>query len=176
MVSPAQHLYRFDGFCLNATTRVLLRDGDPVPLTPKAFETLLILVSKRGRVVRKEELLNSVWPDTFVEEATLAQNVFTLRKALGEDESCKYIETVPKRGYRFVAAVNERAAVPRNEASALPGRVPSRRAAVLAATIALVTVAAAYWMFNGRDKPAEPVISQRGVGCSHVENAPLVRR
>ena len=77
-----------------------------IPLTPKAFQTLLVLVENRDRVVEKEELLQKIWPNTFVEEATLAQNIFTLRKQLQDDgREAAYIETVPKRGYRFVAAV-----------------------------------------------------------------------
>jgi len=99
-------LYEFGPFRLDAGERRLLQNGRPIPLTPKAFQTLLVLVQNQGRVVDKEELLRKVWPDTFVEEATLAQNVFTLRKQLGDDRSeAVYIETVPKRGYRFVAAV-----------------------------------------------------------------------
>lgn len=107
---PAKHFYEFGDFCLDLNRRLLLRrDGDPVPLTPKAFETLLILVRRSGRIVEKKELLREVWPDTFVEEATLAQNVFTLRKALGQQGHTdhQYIETVPKYGYRFVADVRE---------------------------------------------------------------------
>lgn len=106
---PAGHFYEFGDFCLDINRRVLLRrDGDPVPLTPKAFETLLILVRKSGRIVEKKELLEAIWPDTFVEEATLAQNVFTLRKALGHGRpDHQYIQTVPKYGYRFVADVRE---------------------------------------------------------------------
>jgi len=82
-------------------------EGDrKVPLTPKALQTLLILLQNQGRLVEKEELLQKVWPDTFVEESTLAQNVSTLRKQLKDDRSdATYIETVPKRGYRFVAPV-----------------------------------------------------------------------
>ncbi len=77
-------------------------------LTPKAFETLLVLVQKSGRLVNKEELIKAVWADTFVEEANLARNIWTLRKALGDDDTNhRYIETVPKRGYRFVAPVIE---------------------------------------------------------------------
>jgi Tol biopolymer transport system component/DNA-binding winged helix-turn-helix (wHTH) protein len=105
---PSEHFYKFGDFCLDLNRRLLLRDGDPVPLTPKAFDTLLILVSRSGRVVAKGELLKEVWPDTFVEEATLAQNVFTLRKALGQNgPGQRYIQTVPKHGYRFVADVSE---------------------------------------------------------------------
>lgn len=101
-----QRLYEFGPFQLDPTERRLLQDGKPVPLTPKAFQTLLVLVQNQSRVVEKEDLLKKVWPDTYVEEATLAQNVFTLRKQLGNDRSeAVYIETVPKRGYRFVAPV-----------------------------------------------------------------------
>ncbi len=86
---------------------MLRRDGKPVPLTPKAFELLAALVEKPGRLLSKEELLQKVWPDTFVEESNLAYNVFALRKALGDAaENGQYIETVPKRGYRFTAAVS----------------------------------------------------------------------
>lgn len=109
MADETNLVYEFGSFCLNPVRRVLLRAGDPVPLTPKAFETLLALVRRSGRVVVKEELLEEVWPDTFVEEATLAQNVFTLRKALGHGQSGQqYIETIPKYGYRFVAEVTVR--------------------------------------------------------------------
>src|SRR6185503_11587716 len=80
------------------------RDGVTVRLTPKAFETLLVLIQHGVQVVDKEELLKEVWPDTFVEEGSLSRNIHELRKALGDDSSqpC-YIETIPKRGYRFLA-------------------------------------------------------------------------
>ncbi len=86
---------------------ILLRDGNHVPLTPKAFATLLALVEAGGHVVDKEELIRKVWPDTFVEEVNLAKNISYLRKILGEEESERFIETIPKRGYRFVMAVKE---------------------------------------------------------------------
>lgn len=103
-----QCLYDFGPFRLDPVERRLLQDGRQVPLTPKAFQTLLVLVQNQGRVIEKEELLRRVWPDTFVEEATLAQNIFTLRKQLGDDRSeGAFIETVPKLGYRFVAPVRQ---------------------------------------------------------------------
>lgn len=109
MHSPARHLYEFDCYALDASERVLLREGRPVRLTPKEFETLLALVRGAGRVLSKEELLKEIWPDTFVGEATLAQNVFTLRKALGEPSGGgAFVETVPRRGYRFAVEVAER--------------------------------------------------------------------
>jgi len=106
---PNNQLYEFGPFCLDASERVLLRDGRVVPLPPKAFSTLLTLVLNRGRLVEKDTLMERVWPDEFVEESNLAQHIFTLRKALGETVgNTKYIETVPRRGYRFVAPVSER--------------------------------------------------------------------
>ena len=82
-------------------------DGEPVPLTPKAVDVLVALVERPGRLVSREELLQEVWRDTFVEEANLSYNIFTLRKALGDTaDSPTYIETIPKRGYRFKAPVS----------------------------------------------------------------------
>jgi Tol biopolymer transport system component/DNA-binding winged helix-turn-helix (wHTH) protein len=108
MGGSASNFYEFGPYTLDARERVLLREGEIVRLTPKEFETLLSLVRGGGRVMSKEELLKEIWHDTFVGEATLAQNVFTLRKALGEAEGGKsYIETVPRRGYRFAARVRE---------------------------------------------------------------------
>jgi DNA-binding winged helix-turn-helix (wHTH) protein/TolB-like protein/Tfp pilus assembly protein PilF len=106
MPQHTQHLYEFGPFRLDPAQQLLTEGKQKVPLTPKAFQTLLVLVENHGRVLGKDELLTKVWPDVFVEEATLAQNVFTLRKQLGDDrETALYIETVPKRGYRFVANV-----------------------------------------------------------------------
>jgi Tol biopolymer transport system component/DNA-binding winged helix-turn-helix (wHTH) protein len=103
-----KHLYRFGPFCLDAAERLLLRDGRSVALPPKIFETLLVLVENHGRILEKEELIRILWPDSFVEESSLSQNIFQLRKALGESSSGQqYIETIPRRGYRFVADVIE---------------------------------------------------------------------
>jgi TolB-like protein/Flp pilus assembly protein TadD len=100
-------VYTFGPFCLDAEERVLLRNGGHVSLAPKAFATLLLLVEKSGHVVEKCELMQAVWPDTFVEESNLAQNIFRLRKMLREGGGRDYIETVPRRGYRFVGDVRE---------------------------------------------------------------------
>jgi len=100
--------YAFDPFLVDAVKCVLLRDGKLVPLTPKAFEILLVLVRHPGRVLKKEELFQLVWPDAFVEENNLPRNVSALRKALGEEPTeHKYVMTVPGQGYRFVASVRE---------------------------------------------------------------------
>src|SRR6201991_3913970 len=122
----ARRFYAFDGFRLDAGERVLLGERGVVPLTPKAFDTLLVLVENSGHVIGKEELMRRVWPDSFVEENNLAQNISMLRKALGEDGGGqKYIETVPKRGYRFAAPVKEAEEV-RDESPAEPDSASTR--------------------------------------------------
>src|SRR5215831_12446823 len=108
MSLQSQVFYEFGPFRLNPDQQLLAEGTKRVPLTPKAFQILLALVESQGQILSKEELFQKVWPDTFVEEATLAQNVFTLRKVLkGDRGTSHYIETVPKRGYRFVARVTE---------------------------------------------------------------------
>lgn len=102
------HFYEFGPFRLDVAERLLLRDGEVVSLTPKDLDLLLALVAQHGRLLGKDELLKAVWPDTFVEEGNLSWHVSHLRKALGEGENGEhYIETVPKRGYRFVADLKE---------------------------------------------------------------------
>ncbi len=97
--------YQFGDFRLDARAGVLLRSGKPVPLRPKAVETLRVLVENDGRMVPKEELLEQVWLGSFVEESGLARNICDLRKALREGNGKVFIETIPKRGYRFAATV-----------------------------------------------------------------------
>ena len=100
--------YEFGPFQIDKVNHVLLRDGETLPLKPKAFDTLLLLIENRGRVLDKDEMLSRLWPDTVVEESNLSQNVYLLRKALGDESGGEaYIETMPKRGYRFVVSVNE---------------------------------------------------------------------
>src|SRR5215475_3417163 len=106
MSHQPKHIYEFGPFRLDATERLLLRDGADVPLTPKVFDLLLVLVERRGRLLEKDELLKAVWRDTVVEEANLSANISILRKALGEYGQ-QFIETAPKLGYRFVANVKE---------------------------------------------------------------------
>ncbi len=153
---PIDLSYEFGPFRLEPATRRLLRQGEALPLTPKAFDTLLLLVQNHERVVEKEEVLRRVWPDAVVEESNLAQNVFTLRKALGDTpEGARFIATVPRRGYRFVAPVTplrngDRAVVATVEAPApavRPVGASRRRALVLglmAAVAAVVLPVAGY--------------------------------
>ena len=108
MRQQTKHFYEFGSFRLDTAEHLLWRNGETVPLTPKAYETLVVLVKQSGHVVGKDELMKEIWPDTFVEEANLAHNISLLRRALGESPSAQqYIQTVPKRGYRFVADVRE---------------------------------------------------------------------
>ena len=108
MSLQTKHIYEFGPFRLDEAEHLLLRDGEAVPLTPKAFDLLLALVERHGHLLEKDELLKRIWPDTFVEEANLASNISQLRKAMGDGENGhRYIETAPKRGYRFVASVRE---------------------------------------------------------------------
>src|SRR5688572_32517899 len=100
------HYYEFGPYRLDVGQRVLTRTGEAVSLTPKATEILTLLVVNAGQLVGKDELLKKVWPDTFVEESNLTQNIFLLRRILGDERPApRYIETVVRRGYRFIANV-----------------------------------------------------------------------
>ena len=102
-----KHFYVFGPFRFDPRERLLLRDGNPIPLAPKVVETLSVLVENAGHLVDKDDLIKRVWPDTFVEEGNLNKNIFVLRRTLGQwDGAMEYIETVPKRGYRFIAPVH----------------------------------------------------------------------
>jgi eukaryotic-like serine/threonine-protein kinase len=100
------YFYQFGPFEVDVTNRQLLREGNPVPLAPKVLDALFVLIENSGRVLKKEDLMNSLWSDCFVEESSLTQIIFQLRKALGESAAKQqYIETIPKRGYRFIAEI-----------------------------------------------------------------------
>jgi TolB-like protein/DNA-binding winged helix-turn-helix (wHTH) protein/tetratricopeptide (TPR) repeat protein len=156
MPNKAQAAYEFGQFTLFPAEKHLLSDGKAVALAPKVFDTLVLLVENQGRLIQKEELLQALWPDSFVEEVALAHNISQLRKALRDTtEQPKFIETVPKRGYRFIAAVRQmdKQAV-QGTAAARGGILPSMiqefrslRPAVwaaLAAVLVLVAATAAY--------------------------------
>jgi TolB-like protein/DNA-binding winged helix-turn-helix (wHTH) protein/lipoprotein NlpI len=111
MAQQNRRFYEFGGFRLDAANRLLLREGRVVPLKPKVIETLLVLVERRGEVLGKDALMGLLWPEQFVEESNLTQNIYVLRKTLGETPGApEFIETIPRRGYRFIAAVTERTA------------------------------------------------------------------
>ena len=165
MSAQTKAVFEFGPFRLDPAERLLLSNEAPVPLPPKAFDALVIMVRGRGRLLGKDELLKAVWPDSFVEESNLTQHVSILRKALREgDDGLKYIETVPRHGYRFVAEVREVAhAVPdARPAAAPPAAAPPteqrRRFATMAGVVAALVLAvlfAALTMWN-RQRAAGP--------------------
>jgi Tol biopolymer transport system component/DNA-binding winged helix-turn-helix (wHTH) protein len=117
-VIGGKRLYEFGPFLLDPAERVLTRGGRPVPLTPKVFDLLVVLVESGGHLLGKKDLLEAVWPDSFVEEGNLTFSISSLRKALGEDrKEPQYIETVPRSGYRFVADVRVLEGDPGGEAA-----------------------------------------------------------
>jgi DNA-binding winged helix-turn-helix (wHTH) protein len=103
-----KHFYEFGPFRIDVSNRLLLRDGEPLPVTPKAVDTLLALVQHRGHVLKRDDLMKLVWPDSVVEDGNLTQNIYLLRKTLGEGPNgLSYINTIPRRGYRFSGEVRE---------------------------------------------------------------------
>jgi pimeloyl-ACP methyl ester carboxylesterase/DNA-binding winged helix-turn-helix (wHTH) protein/class 3 adenylate cyclase len=107
MKDPTQVIYEFERFTLNTAERTLDDGSAPIPMPPKVFDTLCLLVQNAGRVLSKEAMMAAIWDDSFVEENNLAQNISALRRMLGETKESRFIETVPKFGYRFVQPVNE---------------------------------------------------------------------
>ena len=108
MSSHTNHLYAFKDFRLDVRETVLLRQGKEVAITPKAFQLLSILVENHGAVVKKEKLISEIWADSIVEDGNLAFTARLLRKVLGDDARTPiYIETIPRKGYRFIAEVSE---------------------------------------------------------------------
>jgi Tol biopolymer transport system component/DNA-binding winged helix-turn-helix (wHTH) protein len=151
-------VYEFGPFRLRVAERVVLREGAPIPLAPKVVDTLLALIERAGHVVSKEELMTRVWPDTFVEESNLAQNVFRLRKALGGASEQAFIETVPRRGYRFAHPVRRSGA----EEAVVPPLENRRRLALpAAAAAALVLIAAVFGLAVNRARAVAPAPAPR---------------
>jgi Tol biopolymer transport system component/DNA-binding winged helix-turn-helix (wHTH) protein len=164
---------RFGPFSIDVRERVLEREGQPVALTPKAFDVLAALLEQPGQLVSKDELLRRVWPDTFVEESNLAYNVFAVRKALGDTaEDATYVETVPKRGYRFkapVTTVDEAPTAPAAPAPAAPRPLWRWRPWTVATTVAAlgftVWLGTAWWRapWSAAPPTAVPLTSLAGV-------------
>src|ERR1700688_291259 len=166
-------IYEFGPFRLEPVERRLLRSNEVVVLTPKAFDTLHLLVRNSGHLLEKDELIRMLWPDTFVEEGSLSNNIFLLRKALGEDPA--FIETVPRRGYRFVGAVRQfpcgpptRAEKPAEAGAPAVVSIPSKarwversRTAVSIAAVALLVaaLAATGWFYRWVGRGGEKIDS-----------------
>jgi len=161
------HFYRFKSFHLNVAEHQLLHGDVSIPLTPKAFEVLVLLVENGGHLVDKDELLRTVWPDSFVEETNITRTIHTLRKVLGDDgNGNKFIETVAKKGYRFVADVQEVPESAENKSESEQNlsdtktveftplnKTKGKRRFVLAATALMVVVSLVFLLsFNYRPK------------------------
>jgi DNA-binding winged helix-turn-helix (wHTH) protein/TolB-like protein len=146
MNQTAKPVYRFGPFHYDSAQRLLFREDEMVPLAPKVEETLRVLLQRHGRVVEKAELMREVWPDTTVEEVGLARNISQLRKALGDEgEAAKYIETLPKRGYRFVGDVKtDDPGSPSGAKAFLP---PALRNFLLASAALCLILGLIYWQF-----------------------------
>jgi DNA-binding winged helix-turn-helix (wHTH) protein/Tol biopolymer transport system component len=123
-----QGLFKFGPFTLNAGTTTLRQGEQLIPLPPKIFDTLLALVERRGEVVTKDQLMKALWPDSFVEESNLVQNVFVLRRALGRaSNNEEYIQTIPKRGYRISVPVEDLAAPDASPAAVIQAQIERPR-------------------------------------------------
>lgn len=174
-LQSSKRFYEFGAFKIDLSERLLFRENIPLSLTPKAFDTLLALVESPGRILEKDDLMNKVWPDTVVEENNLTQNISALRKALGQSaEERTYIETIPRRGYRFVATVRERwEEVPElivrertkstviveeeEETDVRPGLLPAlgpAKVAIISAFVVLAIASSAYYLHT-RSNTAE---------------------
>ena len=171
-MSPEIKAFEFGGFVLDCQEQALLRDGKPVSLTPKAFLLLKTLVENQGRVIPKNELMEAVWPDSFVEEGNLSFTAYFLRKTLGDSSDApRFIETVPRRGYKFIAPVTP-VTVERKELNAegsvstadrsVDNNARQRRLALVLAAAAILFVAAfGIWFVTGAwSDRAVPLLSE----------------
>lgn len=162
MDRQVNYLYEFGPFRLDPKEHTLLRDGRPIPLRPKVFDLLLVLIENRGHLVDKEQLMSVVWQEQFVEEGNINKNVSMLRRALGEgDNGQQFIETVPKRGYRFIGDVRK---VKTDEAPAaqnIPAQTQafSRRWIPVLIISALLIAAVAYFFIFERRVARTPIIT-----------------
>jgi DNA-binding winged helix-turn-helix (wHTH) protein/TolB-like protein len=175
MALVTQRLFRFGTFRLDPEMRLLFRGDTPLPLRPRVFDTLLLLVERRGTLVTKEELLEAVWPDTVVEENNLNQNILALRRVLEtEGTGGVRIETVPRRGYRLIAPAAEEAAptpldarpalesAPSAVAGPATGAPPSRRRLVIAGVAACAVALATGWVWRLTHTP-RPISGIRSI-------------
>jgi eukaryotic-like serine/threonine-protein kinase len=148
-------VYDFGSFRLDPAERLLLKDGQAVPLTPKAFDLLVYLAERPGRLVEKQALMSALWPDAVVEDTNLAYNVSALRKALGDGhDGEQIIQTVPTRGYRFVAAIRERSTDDSVPAAGRRGRT----LVVAGLAVGTLIVGFVFWQWNALDATARQVL------------------
>ena len=177
LMKDAREIYEFGPFRLDVKERRLLRDGQPVQLRAKVFDTLRVLVENHGRLVGKDDLMKAVWPDTVVEEGNLAHNLTVLRKALGDKETgTQHVETVPGQGYRFIANVrvveDREEAVPTQQAAleqpatSWEQRLDNARAALASNWIVTRTEDGFSYHVVGRKKELADLLSGFQIACS----------
>ena len=155
-VPAASSVHEFGPFRLESTERLLLRAGQPVSLTPKAFDLLVYLIDHAGRLVTKQALMNALWPDSFVEETNLTFTVSALRKALGDGQDGEqFIQTVPTRGYRFVAPVTSVQDQPVSSTEK-PTRTLDRRVAIGALAVSVAILPVVYRHLRERRETSAP--------------------
>jgi len=185
---PGSNLHAFGDFRVDVQNRLLRKGEEPIALTPKTFEVLLLLIQRKGEVVGKDELIQAVWPDSFVEESNLTQTVFMLRKALGETPRQRYILTIQGRGYRFAPEVTTIPAdhpglsaisTPISSADASAGtpvdsRVPGKRteirAVLVCAALALTAISTILWLYPTLSRRASASAPVRSIAVLPLEN------
>ncbi|MBS1793606.1 MAG: winged helix-turn-helix domain-containing protein [Acidobacteria bacterium] len=143
MTPGSVQFYEFANFRLDRSQKVLLRDGRPVPLTPKVFDTLEFFLENAGKLLEKEDLIQKIWQDRFVEESNLTSNIKMIRKALGDDAAHpRFIETVPRRGYRFIAEVRplDKSFSPTAAGKAEPMQLPAQKPYVLISIAIIILI------------------------------------
>jgi len=183
---PDSNLYAFGEFRLDLQNRLLRKGNEPIALTPKAFDILVLLIQRGGQVVAKDELMQAVWPDSFVEESNLTQTVFMLRKAFGETSDQRYVLTVQGRGYRFAPKVE---AIPhrglttvlnpvdqekesgRETAKPLsPGKWTSMRGALACVALVLIAVVALLWLYPSFSQRTSSSVPVRSLAVLPLQN------
>ncbi|HZM99631.1 MAG TPA: tetratricopeptide repeat protein [Pyrinomonadaceae bacterium] len=175
MSEETKHFYEFGPFRLDPRKRRLMRDGEPVRLTPKALDLLLVLIEERGRTVEKDELLEKVWTGTVVEENNLNQNITALRKSLGDSrQDSQYIATVPGIGYRFVADVRkvEEEVLPQNHKAAPQKSSGARVFRYALLILAPLVLAALVYAWYTREKPRPTVLSIMVLPLANLSSDP----
>ena len=158
----ASSVHEFGLFRLDSTERLLLRAGQPVSLTPKAFDLLVYLVDHAGRLVTKQALMSALWSDSFVEESNLTFTVSALRKALGDGQDGEtLIQTVPTRGYRFVAPVTRQGNPTVSSTSETAGSIPALVRRIGMAALAVAALATVAVLVRRSPEPAGPLAHHR---------------
>ena len=183
---PDSNLYAFGEFRLDLQNRLLRKGNEPIALTPKAFDILVLLIQRGGQVVAKDELMQAVWPDSFVEESNLTQTVFMLRKAFGETSDQRYVLTVQGRGYRFAPKVE---AIPHRGLSTVlnpvdqekesgretakplsPGKWTSMRGALACVALVLIAVVALLWLYPSFSQRTSSSVPVRSLAVLPLQN------